>query len=162
MKETFIFPYFLELNKMKIFSFSCKIILVNENNYLTDDRKKPDTFGCKLIVVLSILTWGNISSFGSIKHCCWMARIYYPFYFAPGIYSKVIGRDFIILFMWHGIDVTTIYEYSLRNYSNTITEVYNLELLAKIKSGIKRMQRKTYFCLNENEMRKWRQEHIWI
>lgn len=40
---------------MKIFSFSCKIILVNENNYLTDDRKKPDTFGCKLIVVLSIL-----------------------------------------------------------------------------------------------------------
>ena len=162
MKETFIFPYFLELNKMKILSFSCKIILVNENNYLTDDRKKPDTFGCKLIVVLSILTWGNISSFGSIKHCCWMARIYYPFYFAPGIYSKVIGRDFIILFMWHGIDVMTIYEYSLRNYSNTITEVYNLELLAKIKSGIKRMQRKTYFCLNENEMRKWRQEHIWI
>lgn len=48
----------------------------------------------------------------------------------------------------------TIYDYSLRNYSNTITEVYNLELLAKFKSGIKRMQQKTYFCLNENEMRK--------
>ena len=56
----------------------------------------------------------------------------------------------------------TIYDYSLRNYSNTIIEVYNLELLAKFKSGIKRMQRKTYFCLNENEMRKWKQEHIWI
>lgn len=37
---------------------------------------------------------------------------------------------------------------------------YNLELLAKIKSGIKRMQPKTYFCLNENEMRKRKQEHI--
>ena len=78
-----------------------------------------------------------------------MTKIYQPFYFAPGNYIEVIRRVLNLLIL-KNMDKTS-YDYPLKNIPIPSKTSYNLKLIEKIESVIKRRRWKAYFFLNERK-----------
>ena len=86
---------------------------------------------------MSILTWSYIGSITHIEISSTLFEWLKFINFAPGNYIEVIGR--------------ALYDYSLKNIPIPSKTSYNLKLIEKIESVIKRMWWKAYFFLNEGK-----------